>query len=212
MKMLTKEHGFVRVDQTGENVWNLGASLNQGWEKVTDGSFVSSTYFDLAGMSMEEKTLFFEAAGVQEILAPTPFFGTPGDSIVIADLMTSSPLTNDEAVLFTIGGNMAGSQANISFQETVYARVNTWVVTLDTGTWGGMTLSTSNQLGSMQPTASDRVYSYKVLLIGTPNRSSRIDLTASRHMLQAKAKEESDHEYMMRLMRSYQLQQEPDVD
>lgn len=212
MKTLAKEHGFVSVDQASPNVWNLNAALNQGWEKVTDGAFVSSQYFDLAGMSMDEKTLFFEAAGTQDILAPTPFNGGPGDSIIVADVMTSSPMTPTEAVFFCISGNMSGSQANISFQETIYARVDQWVIHIDTGTWGGLTLTNSNQLGSMQPTASDRVYSYKILLIGTPTVADRIDLTATRHLLKAVAKEEPDHEYMMRLLRSYQLQQEPDVD
>jgi len=211
-KLLTKEHGFLAVDQDTPNVWTIREQLNQGWEKVTDGSFVSSTYFDLAGMSMEEKTLFFEAAGVQDILAPTPFNGAPGDSVIVADVMTSSPMTNLEAIYFGLTGNMAGSLTNISFQETIYARVNAWVINVDTGTWGGMTLATSNQLGSMSATASDRVYSYKILLMGDPITATRVSLASTRHMLQAIAKEEPDHEYMMRLMRSYQLQQEPDVD
>lgn len=212
MKTLAKEHGFTRVDQTTPNRWEFGGDLNQGWEKVSDAAFVSSTYFDLAGMSMKEKTLFFEAAGTQEILAPTPFGASAGDSIIVANIMTSSPMANIEALLFCIGGNFSGSQSNLSFDETIYARVDQWVVHVETGTWGGFTLSNTNQLGSLEPTASDRIYSYKVLLIGQPTVATRIDLTSSRHILRAVAKEEPDHAYMMRLMRSYRLQQEPDVD
>ena len=63
----------------------------------------------------------------------------------------------------------------------------------------------------MKPTASDRVYSYRVALVATVS-ADRMDLSGCRHILQAVAREESDHEYLMRLMRSYQLQQEPDVD
>jgi hypothetical protein len=121
-------------------------------------------------------------------------------------------MTPTQVVFFAIYGNFAGSQSNISFDETIYARAQQYSVHVDTGLWNGMTLNTENQLGSMKPTASDRVYSYRAVIFGTPFTGDRVDMTGCRHVLQAMAKEESDHEYLMRLMRSYQLQQEPDVD
>ena len=78
-----------------------------------------------------------------------------------------------------------------------------------------MVLLNEEQYGSMSPTASDRVYSYRVVVaagvIGGPGATSMFVYPA-RHILRAEAKEEPDHQYMMRLLRSYQLQQEPDVD
>ena len=63
------------------------------------------------------------------------------------------------------------------------------------------------------PTASDRVYSYRVVILsGVGPTETGISIAGARHILKAVAKEEPDHEYMMRLLRSYQLQQEPDVD
>jgi len=212
MKMLTKEHGILSVNQTNPREWEINTTISNGWERVGLGAFVSSTYFDLAGMSMEEKTLFFEAAGTQDLLAPQVFNQATGDSLILLDIMTSSPMTPTEVVFFGIYGNFSGSQSNLSFDETIYARAQQYSVHVDTGLWNGMTLNTENQLGSMKPTASDRVYSYRAVLFGTPFTGDRVDLSGARHVLQAKAKEESDHEYLMRLMRSYQLQQEPDVD
>jgi len=210
VKVLTKDHGTAVFDRTGAE-WDINAPLTNGWEEVTTGSFVSSTYFDLAGMSMEEKTLFFEAAGTQSVLAPTVNNAGPGDSIVLVDLMTSVPLTNTQAVNFAIRGNF-GDNPPLSYQETIYARVDQWVTHVDTGPWTGLILTNSEQLGSMMPTASDRVYSYRVILFGTPFTGDQLTLSSARHILQAKATEEADHTYMMRLLRSYQLQQEPDVD
>ena len=212
MKTLTKEHGLLSVDQTNPREWEINTSISNGWERVGLGAFVSSTYFDLAGMSMEEKTLFFEAAGTQDLLAPQVFNQATGDSLILLDIMTSSPMTANEVVFFGIFGNFSGSPSHLSFDETIYERAQQYSVHVDTGLWNGMTLNTENQLGSMKPTASDRVYSYRAVLFGTPFTGDRVDLTGCRHILQAKAKEESDHEYLMRLMRSYQLQQEPDVD
>ena len=210
MKVLTKEHGIAVLNRTNQE-WSIDVSLTNGWELVTSGSFVSSTYFDLAGMSMEEKTLFFEAAGTQSVLAPTVNNAGPGDSIVLVDLMTSVPLTNTQAVNFSIYGNF-GDNPPLSYQETIYARVDQWVTHVDTGPWTGLILTNSEQLGSMMPTASDRVYSYRVILFGTPFTGDQVTISSARHILQAKATEEADHTYMMRLIRSYQLQQSYDED
>ena len=211
MKTLTKEHGYLSINQAPPGTWNLDPTLSNGWEAV-GSTFVSSTYFDLAGMSMEEKTLFFQAAGTQEVLNPQLYNVGVGDGVVLLDIMTSSPMTPTEVVLFLLNANFSGSSANIGFDETIFARVQAFSIHVDTGAYAGGTLNSDNQLGSMKPTASDRVYSYRALIPGTPMAANRIDLSGCRHILQAIAKEESDYEYMMRLLRSYQLQQEPDVD
>lgn len=212
MKTLAQEHSLGLFTQASPGVWNLAPANSTGyWEKVGDAIFVSSTYFDLAGMSMEEKTLFFEAAGTQTALAPQgTVAAVAGDSLIIGDLMTTSPLTPVEASQAALFGNFP--PAPVSFQETVYGRIDQWVVHLDTGTWGSYTLTNSEQIGSMMPTASDRVYSYRVVVMGTSPTETSITISAARHILKAMAKEEPDYEYMMRLLRSYQLQQEPDVD
>ena len=125
--------------------------------------------------------------------------------------MTSVPLTNTQAVNFALLGNF-GDNPPISYQETIYARVDQWVTHVDTGPWTGLILTNSEQLGSMMPTASDRVYSYRVILFGTPFTGDQVTISSARHILQAKATEEADHTYMMRLLRSYQLQQSYDED
>ncbi len=213
MKTLAKEHGLGLFTQTSPGTWELAGANSTGyWQLVGTGIFVSSTYFDLAGMSMEEKTLFFEAAGTQASLPPAgSAAAAAGDALVIADLMTSSPLTPLEAANVGVFGNFP--PAELSFQETVYGRIDSWVVHIDTGTWGSYTLTNSEQIGSMMPTASDRVYSYRVVnMAGVAPTETTITVSAARHILKAVAKDEPDHEYMMRLLRSYQLQQEPDVD
>ena len=213
MKTLAKEHSIGVFNQTSPENWELVPANSTGyWELVGTGIFVSSTYFDLAGMSMEEKTLFFEAAGTQSALPPAgSAAAVAGDAIVIADLMTTSPLTSFEAAQVGVFGNFP--PAPLSFQETVYGRIDSWVVHIDTGNWGSYTLTNSEQIGSLMPTASDRVYSYRVVnFAGVAPTETTVTLSAARHLLRAVAKEEPDHEYMMRLLRSYQLQQEPDVD
>ena len=213
MRTLAKEHGLGYFSQNPPGNWAfLGGNSSGYWEQTGPFTFVSSTYFDLAGMSMDDKTLFFEAAGTQTALPPAgTAAAVAGDALVVADLMTTSPLTPEEALFVTAFGNFP--PAPLSFQETVYGKINSWVVHLDTGSWGSYTLTNSEQIGSMMPTASDRVYSYRVVILSAvAPTETEITIPAARHILRAMAKEEPDHEYMMRLLRSYQLQQEPDVD
>lgn len=214
MKTLTKEHSNMFL-QGRESAWDLDPTITFGsWEKLTGNVFCSKTYFDLAGMSMEEKTLFFEAAGAQTIAAPAVTAGAAGDLLWVMDIMSSSPMTNANLIQFISNGNFAQPGTVLSWDETIYARSQQWAMTVNEVAAQFMVLLNENQFGSMSPTASDRIYSYKLVLAKGVSGSSMdtVYFYPSRHILRATAKEEPDHEYIMRLLRSYQLQQEPDVD
>jgi len=217
MKTLTKEHGFLNA-QGLELTWAVNPTATYGNWRLLSGSsnaIMSNTYFDLAGMSMKDKTLFFDGAGVQIVNAPAVNNGAAGDTLIVTDLMSSSPLTDAELSSFITIGNFAQPGAKLTFDETIYARNQVWGLTLNEVSTGYMVLLNESQFGSMSPTASDRVYSYRIItavgLIGQPSMDS-ITIYPGRHILRAEAKEEPDHEYIMRLLRSYQLQQEPDED
>jgi hypothetical protein len=215
MKTLAKEHGLFSATNTGtpsEKVFTL-SSFTQGWRILNPaGIFASDTYFDLAGLAQREKTLFFEGATVQDMFNPVLFGGQPGDSIVLVDLMSTKPLNDTELASFFLYGNFANFNAVLTFDQTVYARINQYVVDLDTAAWGSMVQVSSNQIGSLNATASDRIYSYRIIATGTPFNGTQLDLPACRHLLRAEAKEEADYQYLMRLRRSYELQQSYDED
>ena len=66
------------------------------------------------------------------------------------------------------------------------------------------------QMGSLEPTASDRIYCYRIVsLTGT---DGSYGVYPVRYLLRAEAKEEPEYEYLMRLKRSYELQNQPDRD
>jgi hypothetical protein len=171
-------------------------------------------------MAIDDKTLFFEAAGVQTTLAPLASGTGPGDSCLVMDVMCTRPLT-DQQILGTLAyGNFAGNysidgQGPLSFEETVYARTQMYVRHIDTSAWGYITLTDENFFGSMEPTASDRIYSYRLVVASQgddPGDMDQLTVYPARHLLKSAAKEEPTYQYIMRLMKSYQLQQEPDVD
>ena len=215
MKVLSKDHGYLIANQGPPGTWAVDPT-SQGWELISAGGvFSSSEYFDLAGLSHEEKTLFFEGATVQNMLNPSYFSAgaNAGDSMIMVDLMCSLPLRPNQLSNFAVYGNFAATPIKtLNLEHTIYARIRQYVVDLDTAAWGSFIQVSENQIGSLEPTASDRIYSYRIIVMGTPTTADRIDVFNSRHMLNVKTKEEPQYEYLMRLMRSYQLQQSYDED
>jgi len=218
VKTLAKEHQFLALTRSGPE-WTASSSTGY-WKKLGTNTFLSSTYFDLAGMAIEDKTIFFEAAGIQTVLAPLANNSGTGDSCLIMDLMTTRPLTDSQIIATVSFGNFAGNattdgQGPLSFEETVYARTQMFVRHVDTSAWGYITMTDENFFGSMEPTASDRVYSYRLVIPSQGTAGTDMDqltIYPARHLLRSTAKEEPDFQYIMRLMKSYQLQQSPDVD
>ena len=213
-KTLAKEHSsLVFTRNAGTGNYDLTEASSSMWTQpyANQGLFISSTYIDLAGMSMDEKTLFFKGALVQDVLNPSTTQSAPGDAMGIVDLMSVRPLSNDELSFFLVNGNLSGpASSTLTYHETVYGRIRQFVTTVDTGPWGSMSLLSSNQLGSMNPTASDRIYSYRLVSVSGALTGGVV--YGCRHLLAAEAKEEPEFEYLMRLKRSYELQQSHDED
>ena len=212
MKTLTKEFGILQVDKVGP-VYSIDTNLsNSNWRQLTPGGgiFVADTYFDLGGLAMEDKTLFFEGAAMQEILPPSVTVGTAGDLMNIVDIMCTKPLTDNEVALYTTYGNIVGGIA-LTFDQTIYGRVRTLNMDLDNLAGGYFITLGDNQTGSLEATASDRIYCYRMAAIGVAADSS-VTVAGARYILRASAKEEPEYQYLMRLKRSYELQERIDRD
>jgi hypothetical protein len=201
MKTLAKEFGALSVTKAGP-IYTINADVF-GWEQInpTQQFFVARTYFDLAGLTIDDKTLFFEAAGVQDV----------SNIAAVIDILSNKPLTNTEALNAIVSGNMVSTaSANLTFDQTIYMRYRIFNTDLDNVAGGYMITLTDNQLGSMSPTASDRVYVTRIVSIAGGDAS--YDIQPVRYVLRASAKEEPEFEYLMRLKRSYDLQQQFDRD
>ena len=213
MKVLAKYHSALDITQTGPNDYDLTAvntlGSNMSWAKVTGQMFVSEEYFDLAGLALDNKTVFPSGITVQRGRVPNITGGAqPGDNIQILDVITSIPIdVTDLTVLnnwFNVGPGFPGSTLN--FEHVLYFRGVRWTTDLDTNNAFPMKAD-EWQAGSMAPTASDRLYSYRLVLVSANAAASRIISTNARHVMQVDVAEEAEYSYMMRLKRSYDLQQ-----
>jgi hypothetical protein len=213
MKTLYKEIGNL-VTTKAAGAYSASTGSGQ-FRQLTPGlgQFVASTYFYLAGMSMEAKTLFFEAAGMQEVLLPSASNATVGDGVVVVDILSTSPLTDTEVINYAANGNFKDEPSStLTFDQTVYGRVRIYNVDVDNLAGGYYILLSDNQSGSMSATASDRIYVYRGLSFGMTNSDGDHACYPARYILKADAKEEPEYQYIMRLARSYELQNEPDND
>jgi hypothetical protein len=217
MKTLAKEHGYFNASRTGGpfvGVWTVEDATNgwtQGIGPENTDYFSSATYFDLAGMSMEEKTIFLEAATVQQA-GTLLVTGATGDSLVIWDIMTSIPvdITNPDLQEDIVRRGLGFSGSTLNFEHVLYQRMTRYGVDLDFG--GGFpVISEQHQSGSLSPTASDRIYSYRLLAVAS-TLDTTVILPPVRHLISVNPKEEPTFEHIMRLKRSYDLQQSYDED
>lgn len=214
MKVLAKEISQAVFEFTLPN-WSISAGAD--WQQFQPGgnAFWSETYFDLAGLSMEDKTLFFNGVMQQEMLNPQFYNHAAGDGVYITDLLSSVPLRSTELEQFPIIGNFAYNPLDVkslTFDQTIYCRLRQFVIPNTQGTYAAGTLVSDNQIGSLEPTASDRIYVYRIVYLGTPITADRVDVFPTRFVLYADAREEKEYQYLMRLKRSYELQQTFDND
>ena len=91
MKVMQKEHGYIVITLGGApNQYSISDSASN-WVQpyIPQGVFTSSTYFDLAGLSQREKTLFFKGATVQQMGNPSGTSLVAGDHCIIFDITVS---------------------------------------------------------------------------------------------------------------------------
>lgn len=218
MKQLVKSHGNVSIIKNPEEPFVINENYNNEWTQVGN-MFVSQSYFDLDGLTLKEKTCFFEAMTVQTGYPPLILNAAASSNFIIFDYMTSIPLDLEKFTLGSlnyiqgIGFPVANGQLN--FENVHYGRTQFFAVDVDFGFYIPRITST-HQHGSLGSTASDRLYSYRFLLANVepldPAQSVSITIPPARHLVLADVKEEAEYVYMMRLKRSYDLQNEPDRD
>jgi len=215
VKVLAKYHSCLDITQAAPNNYDLTPvstiGSNSGWSKIGGQVFASETFFDLAGLSMDGKTIFPSGITCQRGTSPLLNAAAPGDNFIMLDVISAIPIdmTNDVLNWFNVGPGFPGSTLN--FEHVLYMRGQRWTVDVDTNSQFPLKAD-EWQAGSMMPSASDRLYSYRVVLINTGNTSNRILTPSGRHVMQVDALAEPEFEYLMRLKRSYDLQQTPDVD
>ena len=215
MKTITKMFDRLVATKT-EGQWGAatGAGYRPGPGAFSQGTWVNDSYIDLAGLAQGEKTVMVKAATVQRGTYQAFVPAVAGDRIYIYDIMTSIPVDIDKLStvidIFNRGLGMLGTELN--FEHVLYHRLQVFSYDVDFAN-GTAVLADESQCGSLMPTASDRIYCYRIVSTNTDaSPETVLGVAPARYVLEVDVKEEAEYEYLMRLKRSYDLQQAPDRD
>jgi hypothetical protein len=195
------------------NVWNIEAQTGTNWEAISAHNFLSEEILDIAGLSKQELTLFFGAQGLQRPLPyTTDIVVNPLGGAGLIDIFIASdvPLTNPQgiappSVSFTAGFPTSADEArNTKFARgrAVVQSTSAPITMVESDTW---------DFGSNSPTASDKLYLYRWILItsvaGIAVNGNFIFVPDVRYIANGVATKEKELVHINRLRNSYEQQQ-----
>jgi len=185
------------------------------WEKIPASDiFISRETLDLAGLSSEERTLFF---GTQILQRAAQYLSTVivdavAGGAVVSDVMivTDVPLANPMTIV-SGGVNAMNAGFNNSADDYTNVKLARGVIMSQTTTAPiSMVNSDSWEFGSSDPTAADQLFLYRYVSISAtaPAPSDGITVPAIRYVASGISAVEDSTVYINRLRRSYEQQQQ----
>jgi len=208
-----------------ENIWTLGITDTR---EIDTQIYLQEAKLDLSGYVQSDLTVGFrrsfeQKGGLDQIFWNT--FDVKSDSIIELTLVSSVPMTDSQLsvayasnpgfIPYSILG--AFEWGNFNRTQIIHGRLeqyfpNTTIGSSAFNVKGNATLLhvTDNYFSSLEPTAADCLYCYRVIIIpeagdGAEAGVNQVNLPPKRVILDAFTVEEPDLEYMMRLKRSYEL-------
>lgn len=212
MKHLAKQIEAVAFNYGAGPLWTI--VQNGGEWDLTGASangpeaFALNQYIDMAGLSQREKTMFIESLTIELQTPPSAVDAQAGDQMYFQVLISDVPAQQ----LDFLGPGFAASQMNA--ENCALFMTQVFMFTTDTASWSTIpTLWNQTANGMMKATASDRLYiSMRAAPLtrkigGTTSTIDNIIFPGIRCVVNVDAKEEQEYQYLMRLRRSYELQQ-----
>lgn len=208
--VLTKNLGYLQINNTGPDPSIGPTSYNMGtWQELTTNVFYMQEEIDIAGLTNQELTFFPISGDVQR--GPTAI-GLTGGYIQEWIFVTSAPITPDVGQQFMTWNLVAQGSSNTEFQNIIWGKTWTWALNTSIPQNFGVAVNTS-LMGSGEPTNGDRLYVYRIAcLVGATPGVGFAELPSVRLLLSGQLREEAEYQQLMRMRRSYELQQSHDED
>jgi hypothetical protein len=186
----------------------LGTNNTEGWgimsiNNSTQSAFVWRGYLDLAGYENEQLTFFINGINVQENQGITG----AGDRILVSDLITKTPITDDEL-------NLAYYQGQVHYapgfgyslhdmEQTLMGRLRQYYHDSGWTMTDLQMLSSSNTWGEGNATAANRIFITRIVTCADDD--AQLSIPNANYQVAGVAMDEPDLEYIMRLRRDYEL-------
>ena len=216
--VLTKDLPYLRIELGPLNTIIDGGKLpdTPDWGSyVDDGDlFIHESIIDINGLTMVEDMTFYPMSG--DVQRPATSMGLTEGYVQEFILVTCAPVewTQNELTDLNMWNHLPGQFAtNNTFQNIIWGQAWTWTRNQNLIQNFGVAVNTT-LCGSGEPTNGDRLYVYRLARLITPTgaEGSYVELPACRLLLAGEVKEEAEYQQIMRMRRTYELQQTYDED
>ena len=207
--VVDKDLGYLQIDNSGLTPSIGLPSYNMGQWNESNDVFWMEQEIDIAGLTKQELTFFPLSGDVQR--GPVSLGLTNG---IITEwiYVTTSPHPIADDPTYNLWNLVGQGGSNTEFQNIIWGRAWTWVNNTSIPQNFGISVNTTS-LGSGEPTNGDKLYVYRVVsMIGQTPGSGFAELGSVRIILAGQLREEAEYQQIMRLRRSYELQQSYDED
>lgn len=228
-RTLVAEFPAFSVEVQVDNVWTLGSTDTRA---IATQTYLQEMKLDLSGYVQSDLTVGFRRSFEQKGGLDRIFwlsFEPKTDSVIELTLISSVPMSDEQLsvawvsnpgfIPYSVGG--AFDWGNFNRTHIIHGRLeqyfpNSIIGSSSFTSTGNATLMhvTDNYFSSLEPTAADCLYCYRVFVAPPPGDApgqqgrdgvTQLTIPAKRVILDAFTVEEPDLEYMMRLKRSYEL-------
>jgi hypothetical protein len=213
--VLTKNLGYLQLDTSGLTAAIGPTNYGMGtWETTgISNVFIMKEEIDVAGLTNMELTFFPLAGDVQRGPTTTGLAYATGGIVNEWIYVCAAPMDAGISPQF-MTFNLVGQGANdTEFQNVIWGQAWTWVTNVSVPSNFAVAVNTT-LMGSGEPTNGDRLYVYRIVSTSgyTPTPGSFAELPSVRLLLSGQLKEEAEFQQIMRMRRTYELQQTYDED
>lgn len=182
---------------------------------INADTLLSTTIVDLSGYTMQDLTFAtlettYQDPGIYSTTDAAVAGPGSSTSLELVEMISQVPMTDAELLTMstrlgqTVPGQLDSSQ---DFTQIIYGSYRLYVPNNNLGLAGFMQLIQSGGFGSKEPTASQKLYCYRMVKCLTPALNDILNIPACRVGLAGMLYEEDQVPYLMRLKRSYEYQQ-----
>ena len=216
-RTLCAEFGPLSVQWNGA-AWEILAG-GAGYEDLGGGFYYLQQDIDLSGYAMDKKTFypyssFEQRGGVTNGKFVSGFTQQP--YVVDITIISTVPFTDDDlgaasaqAPGFNIFSGYGGGIGRFNRDQILHGQLKWYTVDATQAVQGGnntLKLLDKEIFSSLEPTAADKLYCYRILFVSAKNDEGEVATwPPSRVLMPGNISSEPKVEYMMRLKRSYEL-------
>lgn len=189
----------VSGDWTLTNGWQIDTSLTP--------TPYYETYWDMSAYTLDDLTFFPISAVLQDGQAYA-ISDASDAAIGLIDIVSQERLDIAQVIQDHVFGNLPGQPLSTeNFEQILMCNYRLMLPQVDFVSATLILPATTGNFGSLQPTACEKLWIYRIAILGGTFNATVFSSPATRFVMAGTVVKEPELDYMMRLKRSYELSQ-----